>query len=103
MSTYCKIQAVYTNSLFTVDCTLGACVVAAGTVLIAVVVGTTGTFVVVGTTGTGTVGVVGRGAGVGIVGVGGGGPSIVVGPPTGPEQIFPSSQHPIMPLLASAQ
>ena len=57
--------------------------------------------------GTGTVGVVGTGTtggGGGSVGVGGGGgPLIVVGPPTGPEQISPLSQHPIIPLLARAQ
>ena len=56
-------------------------------------------------TGTGlSVGVVGTGAGGGSVGVGVGcGPTIVVGPPTGPVQIFPTGQHPMMPLLATAQ
>lgn len=65
----------------------------------------TGTGLAVGVVGTGTgttVGVVGTGTGGGS-GCVGGGTLIVVGPPTGPEQISPLSQHPIMPLLARAQ
>ena len=33
----------------------------------------------------------------------GGGTLIVDGPPTGPEQILPLSQHPMLPLLARSQ
>lgn len=92
-----------------VDTTLGTelTVVCVGTGLT-----TGGDELKVGVVGTGTVGVVGTGgATVGVVGTGtgggrgcvGAGPLIVVGPPTGPEQISPLSQHPIMPLLARAQ
>lgn len=104
------VVAVVVGSLVAVVCrVLGARVVAAGTVLAAVVVGTTGagalvvdgdgTGALVGAGGTGTLRVVGTGSGAGTVGV----DIIVVGPPTGPEQISPTSQHPMMPLLARAQ
>jgi len=83
------------GAAFTVDCVIGPGATAD-------VVGT-GTGATVGVVGL-AVGVVGKGAGAGSVGVGvGPGPSIVVGPPTGPVQIFPMSQHPILPLLATAQ
>ena len=38
-----------------------------------------------------------------VVGGGGGGGGIVLGSPTGPEQIFPLGQHPMIPLLAITQ
>lgn len=97
VAVFCEDDA--TLGAFTVDCVTGAGATVG-------VVGT-GTGAVVGVVGTGTglaVGVVGKGAGGGSVGVGvGPGPLIVVGPPTGPVQIFPTSQHPMMPLLARAQ
>jgi len=90
----------------------GLTVGAVGTGTVGVVVGTGTTVGAVGTGGL-TVGVVGTGGllTVGVVGttgggggtVVGGGALIVVGPPTGPEQTSPMSQHPMMPLLARAQ
>jgi len=83
-------------------------VVGCGTELKFGVVGT-GTGLTVGVVGTGTgtvVRVVGVGTGGGggsVAGGGTGGPAIEVGPPTGPEQISPIVQHPIMSLLARAQ
>jgi len=92
--------------VFIVVCTGGTTVgvvgFGTGTTGVVVGIGTGGTVGVVGIGTGGTVGVVGIGAG-GSVAVGGGGTLIVVGPPTGPEQIFPLSQHPMMPLLARAQ
>jgi len=103
---------------FGVVATVGALfivVCVSGTGLAGVVAVGTGTELKVGVVGIGTVGVVGIGTvgvtttvGVGSVAgsvfvTGGGGSLIVVGPPTGPVQISPSGQHPIIPLLASAQ
>jgi len=117
--------ALITGTLLVVP---GFCVVAtAGTLLIVVCVSGAGLTVgcatevtKVGVVGTGTVlttvGVVGKGTELTTVGVGGGrdaggsvfvagggGSLIVVGPPTGPVQTTPPGQHPMIPLLASAQ
>jgi len=84
---------------FIVDCVTGA-----GTV---VVVGR-GTGVGVGVTGAGTgvvvgVGIIGAGTVDGGGSVGVGDRTIEVGLPTGPVQICPMRQHPMMPLLARKQ
>ena len=111
MSAYCMTQEIFSNSLFTVVCvsgvgtTVGCVGTGAGTELKVGVVGTGTVLTTVGVVGGGTT-TVGAGAGrvAGRVFVaGGGGSLIVVGPPTGPVQTSPSGQHPIIPLLASAQ
>ena len=75
MSAHCETQAIYTSSRFTVVCFTG------------------GTELKVGVDGGSEF----------KVGDAGGGPLIVVGPPTGPEQTLPLGQHPMFPLLATAQ
>ena len=94
---------MYTNSQFTVDCVGTAATVDGPGAGLEVAIDGTGTGLTLGVVGTGTTGFVLGTGGIGIVGVGTGGPRIVVGPPTGPEQISPISQHPIMSLLAREQ